>query len=729
VTDVEQLRSGSRWLMLSTVVIGALNYGYAIVLLRMLRTTDYPSYAAGQSLLLAVGAVAQSAVPWVLAHELATARTDRVRRRAAVSFATLANAVAGATGAVITIGVATRFASGPAQLAIGGSVLAIFVSNITTGWLQGECRFGLLAIVLIGEMVVKIVVGLGLVAAGAGGAGALAGFGAGALFAVVAGLPVMRRDLKPVLATDRLRKSLRTTLAMTTMQGVLAVQANLDVLLVAVLPLGLGQAAGYQAAAVLGRIPVFVSAGLAIVLFPLLAESEDRRGVLRAAMGTYATIASCVVAALCTAPARLVSLVIPGTFTGSAGLVPLLAAVGACVGVVGLLTAYLQALKRYRTTIPVQVAGVLASAAGVLAGGRIGGPAGVAVGTTLAAATTAILLWASSGGSWRQGGPVPVRSLLPAALLAPILLLLRPHPAAWLAVAVAAGGLCGWRLLRGRRPLAVRAPRPDGAAGPVPSFPGPYLFVSPHLDDCVLSCGALLTALRDTGQATVATVFTEAGSPPLSLSARRYLRQCGARDAEALYRRRRREDREVLAGLGTEAVHLGLIEAMFRRPDRMTRVRRAAARWLPELGLTYPTYRFHVAAGRPSPDDEPVARRAADTIMALVADLRPGTVFLPMGLGGHVDHLITRSVGEQCADRAVYYADFPYSARGASDDSFARDHHLVAVEQSPDAAGKRGLIRGYASQFRSLFPDGIVPEAPERYFMPVGHRRGEVAVP
>ncbi|MFI7546850.1 PIG-L family deacetylase [Actinoplanes sp. NPDC049599] len=716
--DTDELRSGSRWLLLSTVAAGALNYGYALVLLRLLQAADYATFAAGQALLLAVGAMAQCAVPWVLAHELASARSDRLRRRAAVSFALLANTVAGLAGALVAAGVAGRFASGPARLVIAGSVVAIFVSNTTIGWLQGERRFGLLATVVVAEVVVKIVVGVGLIAAGFGGAGALAGFGAGALSAVLFGVVCMRHDLRPVLALEQLRRSLRTTVAMTSMQGLLAAQANLDVLLVAVLPLPLDEAAGYQAAAVLGRVPVFVSTGLSLVMFPLLTESRDRAGVLRRAMSWYAAIAAVVLAVLCTAPAELVAIVIPVRFTGSAALLPLLAVVGMAVGVVGLITAYLQALQRYRTAIPVQVGGLLVSAAAIAAGWRVGGPAGVAVGAALAAAGTAIVLQVLAHGSGRRWNPVPLRSLVLPAALAAVLLPLRAYPKAWLVAAVAAGCCCGYLLLRARRPARAAGAGERAAAEPVASFPGPYLFVSPHLDDCVLSCGALLTALRDTRQVTVATLFTAAAPGPVSLSARSYLRQCGARDAQALYRARREEDRKVLTELGVEVVHLGLTEALFRRPERMTSARRLAARWWPELGLTYPTYRLHVITGRPSRRDAAVVRRAADEIMALVAARRPATVFLPLGLGGHVDHLIARSVGERCPGLAVYYADFPYATRHAADPEFVRRHHLVAVERHEGVAGKQRLIRGYRSQFTALFPDGAVPSLPERYFVP-----------
>lgn len=726
--ETDELRSGSRWLMLATVAAGALNYGYALILLRLLQPADYATFAAGQALLLAIGAMAQCAVPWVLAHELCSARSDRMRRRAAVSFAVLANSAAGLVGALVVAAVASRFASGPAQLVIAVSVVAIFISNTTIGWLQGERRFGLLAIVVVAEVAVKILIGMALIAAGFGSGGALAGFGAGALFAVLFGIVCMRHDLRPLLAMEQLRRSLRTTVAMTSMQGLLAAQANVDVLLVAVLPIPLNEAAGYQAAAVLGRIPVFVSTGLSLVMFALVTEAPDRRDLLRRTRGAYALIAAFILAVLVTAPAELISIIIPARFTGSAALLPMLAVVGMWVGVVGLITAYLQALQQYRTAIPALAAGLLASAAAVAAGWRIGGPAGVAVGAALAAAATAIALQVLAHGSVRRWNPVPLRSLALPAMLVVVLLPLRAHPVAWVVAVTVAGAGCGYALLRGRRPAGTAG---DDLAPTVlaASLPGPYLFVSPHLDDCVLSCGALLTALRGTHQVTVVTLFTAAAPGPVSLSARRYLRQCGARDAETLYRLRRDEDRAVLGRLGVEVVHLGLTEALFRRPQGMTRARRLASRCLPELGLTYPTYRCHVVAGKPARSDEAVVRRAGDEITALVASRRPATVFLPIGLGGHVDHVIARSVGKRFPSLAVYYADFPYSARHATDQQFIHRHNLVPTELREGLGDKQRLIRGYRSQFLPLFPNGTVPSIPERYFVPMRGQDDEAAVP
>src|SRR5271154_4690481 len=50
------------------------------------------------------------------------------------------------------------------------------------------------------------------------------------------------------------------------------------------------------------------------------------------------------------------------------------------------------------------------------------------------------------------------------------------------------------------------------------------LVMSPHLDDAVWSCGALLAHLAPRHRITVVTAFTAASPPPWSLPARRHLR-------------------------------------------------------------------------------------------------------------------------------------------------------------------------------------------------------------
>jgi hypothetical protein len=101
----------------------------------------------------------------------------------------------------------------------------------------------------------------------------------------------------------------------------------------------------------------------------------------------------------------------------------------------------------------------------------------------------------------------------------------------------------------------------------------------------------------------------------------------------------------------------------------------------------------------------------------LVARIRPAFVLAPLGVGRHVDHLLTRMLGERHPDRAVYYSDFPYDRRCPPDRTFIADHGLLPVVVAP-AADKPALIRGYRTQADALFPGGEIPVAPETYYLP-----------
>ncbi|MEU8519946.1 PIG-L family deacetylase [Streptomyces sp. NBC_01216] len=248
---------------------------------------------------------------------------------------------------------------------------------------------------------------------------------------------------------------------------------------------------------------------------------------------------------------------------------------------------------------------------------------------------------------------------------------------------------------------------------------GVLLVLSPHPDDAVLSCGALLGELRDRSSVTVMTVFTEGAPPPYTLSARQFLRQTGAANAEELYMERRAEDRAVLAKLGVDRFHGGFVDGLFRRVAAQNRGRRLAARLLPELGHVYPTHRLHLSRGYLAPSDAKTVRQVTDTVRELLPGGR-GLVLAPLGVGGHADHLLVRTAAERSGLPVVYYSDFPYNLRAAPDPDFVSG--LAATEASWDRGlgAKAELIRGYRTQVNALFPDGTIPRVPEVYLLPGG---------
>lgn len=245
----------------------------------------------------------------------------------------------------------------------------------------------------------------------------------------------------------------------------------------------------------------------------------------------------------------------------------------------------------------------------------------------------------------------------------------------------------------------------------------PLVVLSPHLDDAVLSCGALMAHARQHVPVTVVTLFTTGAPPPYTLSARRCLHRAGMRDAEELYAARRAEDEEVLTEMGVTWRHAGLTDGLFRRK---TPAGHRTSRLLPERQHVYPTYRGHLAAGRVSPHDIDVLRAITRALQALdvpVASDGTGPLLLaPLAVGGHADHLLVRTAAEVSLSRVVYYSDFPYDQREAVDSDFARRHNLrgeVTWTQGLDA--KTDSVLGYRTQARAMFPDGHVPLTPEFY--------------
>ena len=127
---------GARWITIAMVVVGLLNYGYALLLTRLLDVAGYASFAGSQGLILWASTVATVSVPWVLAQALVRARSSE-ERTSAIRFAKMASAGGGAVAAAVVGGIAIRFASPAMTLVVAVSTFVIFLGTTTIGWLPG----------------------------------------------------------------------------------------------------------------------------------------------------------------------------------------------------------------------------------------------------------------------------------------------------------------------------------------------------------------------------------------------------------------------------------------------------------------------------------------------------------------------------------------------------------------------------------------------------------------
>jgi LmbE family N-acetylglucosaminyl deacetylase len=234
-----------------------------------------------------------------------------------------------------------------------------------------------------------------------------------------------------------------------------------------------------------------------------------------------------------------------------------------------------------------------------------------------------------------------------------------------------------------------------------------HLYLSPHFDDAALSCGGQIATLTAAGQ-TVLVVTVTGGDPPAeppSDTVRelhdRWTQSMTAEGvageaAAAMVAQRRAEDRAALAVLGAGWRHLPFLDCIYRCG--------------PDDRALYPgpVDMF----GPPNPDDEATLAALAEAFAALPP---AGRVYLPLGVGGHVDHLATRRAAERVFAAPLYYEEYPYTARpGALAAALAdRPQRFQKTSEvwtaatvwlsAATLAAKTAAVAAYASQLSSFF--------------------------
>ena len=185
-----------------------------------------------------------------------------------------------------------------------------------------------------------------------------------------------------------------------------------------------------------------------------------------------------------------------------------------------------------------------------------------------------------------------------------------------------------------------------------------HLYLSPHLDDAVYSAGGLLHKQAQ-GGARVVVVTVCTGNPPagpLSPFAQSiHERWAAEADGPVLAATpaemaalRRQEDLDALSALGIEIVHLDV-------PDCIYRVNPAT---------NWPMYTSEAALfGALHPAESPLVRRVAGKLTTLLRGFGRHHLYVPLGLGQHVDHQLARKAAETSGSIHAYYEDFPYVVR------------------------------------------------------------------
>jgi LmbE family N-acetylglucosaminyl deacetylase len=172
-----------------------------------------------------------------------------------------------------------------------------------------------------------------------------------------------------------------------------------------------------------------------------------------------------------------------------------------------------------------------------------------------------------------------------------------------------------------------------------------WIYLSPHFDDVVLSCGGLVWEQIQSGQAVEVWTIC-AGAPAAGTELSGFALQLHQRwqTEEEAVDERLEEDRAALAHLGAGLRYWDLPDCIYRRlPDGSWLVNGEEDLWKPVHPL-----------------EQPQMQRLAAW---LVEDLRADDILVsPLTLGNHVDHFLVRAAAEYLRRPLLYYPDYPYAA-------------------------------------------------------------------
>ena len=197
-----------------------------------------------------------------------------------------------------------------------------------------------------------------------------------------------------------------------------------------------------------------------------------------------------------------------------------------------------------------------------------------------------------------------------------------------------------------------------------------WIYLSPHLDDAVLSAGGLIYEQSQSGIPVEIWTFM-CGFPPAgenSPFAQSLHSKWGFSSAEETVRARREEDNHAAALVSAKTVHFDFLDCIYRRGEN--------GEWLYSEVFAPP---HEADAGYP-------ARIAAEISPRLLPD---DLLVCQLALGSHVDHVLFRQAAELLGRTLCYDVDIPYW--------FYKPHELelksAGMKESIHLVTKAGLER------------------------------------
>ncbi len=215
-----------------------------------------------------------------------------------------------------------------------------------------------------------------------------------------------------------------------------------------------------------------------------------------------------------------------------------------------------------------------------------------------------------------------------------------------------------------------------------------WIYLSPHLDDAVLSCGGLIWEQAHANQQVEIWTLC-AGDPPageLSPFAQLlHQRWKTGRDSVSI---RRAEDRIACEIVGSKYQHFEIPDCIYR--------------YDPQNGFPVINQEGDLF-GSLTKEDLDLAQSFGQKLAGSVPT--GAQIVCPLTIGRHVDHRLTRTMAEMAFDSMLYYADYPYIQNpGISVSDWLRDDAAYNLKISYDGLQAwQDAISSYKSQISTFW--------------------------
>lgn len=207
-----------------------------------------------------------------------------------------------------------------------------------------------------------------------------------------------------------------------------------------------------------------------------------------------------------------------------------------------------------------------------------------------------------------------------------------------------------------------------------------YIFISPHLDDAILSAGGLIHYLKDKGKVKIITVFTK---------------------GDEIFSKRKIEDINVCQYLGIGYLHLGFIDAL----------------WRDSYNSMEDIYINKIISTK---EEQYLEKAIIDKLKKTIDNNKYTVIFAPLSMGNHIDHKIVNKICQDNFTDVIYWEDYPYNLKSNLPKEFIKKNNLSCFEYKKNLFIKEKLIKFYSSQIPNLFGDKpIILKKEKYYFSPI----------